>query len=111
MGKAAPLASASEPGLQGARRGAPSAETECVAADAIALRHLADASHRIVSYSQCQTAQSLHPRCILASGFFSLPLLSFVAADPPSEGDWRSAQRRPALYGRAVRRDATLARQ
>jgi hypothetical protein len=44
---------------------------ERVAVDAMALRHLADASHRVASYSPCQTAQFLHSRRILASGFSS----------------------------------------
>ena len=41
---------------------------ERVAADAMALRHLADASHRIVSYSPCQTAQFLQSRLVLRPG-------------------------------------------
>src|SRR5262245_20723576 len=90
------------------RRGAPSAGAECVAADAMTLRHLADASHRVVSYSQCQTAQSSSfpgHSCLRVL----LPLFTFVAAHP--RGDWRSAERRHSLVRVAqVTRDATLAR-
>src|SRR5262245_24868954 len=69
---------------------------ERVAADAIALRHLADASHRVVSYSPCQTAQFLPSRCILASGFCFF--FTFVAADPPSEGIGGAPRDVTALY-------------
>src|SRR5262249_54123123 len=83
---------------------------ERVAADAMALRPLADAPHRVVSYSQCQTAQSSSVPARFVSGFFSF-LFSPSSLPTPERGDWRSAQRRPALYGRTVTRDATLARQ
>jgi hypothetical protein len=47
----------------------------------MALRHLADASHRIASYSPFQTAQFLRSRLILRPG--SLPsFFTFVAATP-----------------------------
>jgi hypothetical protein len=83
---------------------------ERVAADTMALWHLADASHRIVSYSPCQTAQFLHSRLVAASGFFSF-LFSPSSLPTPERGDWRSAARRPALIRVAqVTRDATLAR-
>jgi len=37
----------------------------------MALQRLADASHRVVSYSQCQTAQSSSfPRALLRPGFY-----------------------------------------
>jgi hypothetical protein len=63
---------------------------ERVAADAMALRHLADASHRVVSYSPCQTAQFLYSRLVLRPG--SLPSFSPSSRPIPDRGDWRSAK-------------------
>src|SRR5262245_44217014 len=92
-----------------ARRGARLARTERVAADAMAFRHLADASHRVVSYSPFQTAQFLRSRLVLPPG--SLPFLfTFIAADPRARG---LAERREASSLEPVAqvtRDATLAR-
>src|SRR5262245_65915549 len=68
------------------RRGAPSAGTECVAVDAMALRHSADAPHRVASYSPCQTAQFLRSRLVSRPGSLLLPFLTFVAADPRARG-------------------------
>src|SRR5262245_14478870 len=73
----------------------------------MALRHLADASHRIVSYSQCQTAQFLLP------GSFSVRVLfllfTFVAAHP--RGELAERRETSSLVRVAqVTRDATLAR-
>jgi hypothetical protein len=89
-----------------ARRSAPSAETECVAADAIALeRAVADAA-RVVRYSQCQTAQSSSfPRRVSAPGF----LLSSSRPTPTRGG--RSAGRRTGSPVALARRDTALARR
>src|SRR5262245_2733577 len=69
---------------------------ERVAADAMAFEPLADAPPASLSYSHCQTAQFLRSRGILASGFSSF-LFSPSSLPTPERGDWRSAQRRPAL--------------
>src|SRR5262245_7712043 len=76
----------------------------------MALRHLTDASHRVVSYSPCQTAQSssFPARCWLRVLF--LPLFSFVAADPRARGLAERPETSSLDTCRAVTRDATLAR-
>ena len=61
------------------------------------------------SYSPCQTAQFLHPRCILASGFFSF-LFTFVAADPRARGLAERRETSSLVCVAQVTRDATLAR-
>src|SRR5262245_29791028 len=55
--------------------------------------------HRTASFPIHHVKQRslLHPRRILASGFFSF-LFSPSSVPTPERGDWRSAQRRPALY-------------
>jgi len=83
MGKAAPLASASGQACKGHAEARARPEPERVAADAMALRYFADASHRVVSYSPCQTAQSSLSRGVSAPGSFSSTsfLLSFLTPD------------------------------
>src|SRR5262245_42166571 len=73
---------------------------ERVAADTIALRHLADASHRVVFlFTMSNSPGFFGPGAFLPPG--SSPYLFSPSSlpTPPSEGDWRSAQRRPALIG------------
>src|SRR5262245_6008632 len=83
---------------------------ERVAADAMALRHLADASHRVVSYSPCQTAQSSSVPARFVSGFLSF-FFSFVAAGPRARGLAERRETSQPCMCRAVTRDATLARR
>src|SRR5262245_61722475 len=93
-----------------ARRGAPSTGAERVAADAMAFRHLADASHRVFPIHRVKQPSFFIPGAFLPPGFLRSSF-TFVAADP-KRGDWRSAERRHSLVRVAqVMRDATLARR
>src|SRR5262245_63033527 len=70
---------------------------ERVAVDAMAFEPLADAPPASFPIHNVKQRSVLHSRCILASGFFSF-LFSPSSLPTPDRGDWRSAQRRPALY-------------
>ena len=60
---------------------------ERVAADVMALRDFADASHRVVFlFTMSNSPVSSVPALFASGGSFFLPLLALVAADPPSEG-------------------------
>jgi hypothetical protein len=81
----------------GAPRRALGRDTSALLLTRWCFRHLTDASHRVVSYSQCQTAlvSSFPVHSCLRVLFLPFHLRR---CRPPSEGDWRSAERRPALY-------------
>src|SRR5262245_62954354 len=71
------LAGAAPPAGRNSCAGAPSAETECVAADAMRSSARRRYAARVVSYSQCQTAQSSSfPPRVAAPGFFLIALAS-----------------------------------
>jgi hypothetical protein len=73
-----------------ARRSAPSAETECVAADAIALERAVADAVRVVRYSVSNSAIFFIP-----AARFCARVLAFLFASNPDEG-W--AERREAHW-------------
>src|SRR5262245_8561476 len=90
-------------------RGARSAGTERVAADAMAFEPLADAPPASFPIHHVKQRSLLHSRLVERPGS-SPSSFTFLAASPP--GDWRSAERRHSLVRVAqVTRDATLARR
>src|SRR5262245_18989559 len=70
---------------------------ERVATDAMAFEPLADAPPASSPLHNVKQRSLLPSRGILASGF-SFFLFSPSSPPTPERGDWRSAQRRPALY-------------
>ena len=64
---------------------------------------------RVVPLHNVKQRSLLHPRCILASGFFSF-LFTFVAADPRARGLAERRETSSLVCVAQVTRDATLAR-
>src|SRR5262249_58752768 len=81
-------------GQQKTRRGAPSARTERVVADAMAFEPLADAPPASFPIHNVKQPSFFLPGLFLRPGSSSFSPSSLPT---PERGDWRSAQRRPAL--------------